>query len=125
MKAMSIVYKIGGVLLVISLAVAYYYYTQNKIDTLTHDVESYKGANEQSTKVINALKINSREQVKQYNQLSERLKYSQQENDRLNKLFSDHNLTELSYKKPGLIEKRINNATDKVFENINKLTSDK
>ena len=32
------------------------------------------------------------------------------------KIFKDHNLTRLARAKPGLIEKRINNGTQKVFE---------
>ena len=34
-----------------------------------------------------------------------------------------HNLTRLSYQKPGLIERRINNGTQKVFDSLESLTS--
>ena len=37
--------------------------------------------------------------------------------------FQKHNLTKLSLKKPGLIEGRINNATKKVFDDIESLTA--
>ena len=34
-----------------------------------------------------------------------------------------HNLSQLSLKKPGLIERRINDATAKVFDDLESLTS--
>jgi hypothetical protein len=37
--------------------------------------------------------------------------------------FQKHNLTKLSLRKPGLIEGRINNATKKVFDDIESLTA--
>ena len=43
--------------------------------------------------------------------------------DDLRKKLHKHNLTRLSIKKPGLIEKRINNGTKKLFDNIESLTA--
>jgi hypothetical protein len=34
-----------------------------------------------------------------------------------------HDLTRLSYRKPGLIEKRINNGTQNIFDSLESLTS--
>jgi hypothetical protein len=43
--------------------------------------------------------------------------------DELLSKFQKHNLTKLSLKKPGLIERRINDATKKVFDDIESLTA--
>jgi regulator of replication initiation timing len=40
---------------------------------------------------------------------------SKQETKRLSKLFSEHNFENLTNKKPGLIERRINRGTDRIF----------
>ena len=52
-------------------------------------------------------------------------KYSEAESkvDALRDKLIDHNLTELSLKKPGLIEKRINNGTSKAFANLESITA--
>lgn len=117
-----LIYKLGAIALAISLAVAYYFYSQNKINTLQTNVDKYKGAAEQSDKVVKALQINSKEQFKQTKILNDKYVASQVENDRLNKIFSSHNFAELIYKKPGLIEKRINDATQNIFDELAKLS---
>ena len=43
--------------------------------------------------------------------------------DELLNKFQRHDLSLLSLKKPGLIEKRVNNATKKVFDDIERLTA--
>mgnify|MGYP001347036566 CR=1 FL=1 len=52
------------------------------------------------------------------NDLAEATKYK---DELINKL-QKHDLTRLSLKKPGLIEKRINNGTKKLFESFESLT---
>lgn len=44
-------------------------------------------------------------------------------NTELQRKLNDHNLTKLSSKKPGLIEKRINDATSKIFRELEEITS--
>ena len=51
-------------------------------------------------------------------ELAEATKYK---DELINKL-QKHDLTRLSLKKPGLIEKRINNGTKKLFESFESLT---
>ena len=43
--------------------------------------------------------------------------------DELNKKLRDHNLTKLSNAKPGLIQKRVNEATSKLFKEMEEITS--
>ena len=56
-------------------------------------------------------------------ELQENLQEVELENSRLNRLFREHDLTDLASKKPGLIEQRINDATKKVFDDLESLTS--
>ena len=51
------------------------------------------------------------------------LKYIEKyKNDLISKL-QKHDLTRLSHQKPGMIEKRINNGTQKVFDSLESLTT--
>ena len=43
--------------------------------------------------------------------------------DELNQKLRDHNLTKLSNAKPGLIQKRVNEATSKLFKEMEEITS--
>ena len=51
-------------------------------------------------------------------ELQVKLKASEAYGDELGKKLRKHNLTLLTLKKPGLIEKRVNDATQKIFETI-------
>lgn len=57
------------------------------------------------------------------NQLQTNLQDVERENSRLNGLFREHDLTDLANKKPGLIERRINDATNQVFNDIESITN--
>ena len=56
-------------------------------------------------------------------QLNIDLKKSEEYGDELRATLNKHNLTHLANKKPGLIEKRINNGTQKVFDSLESLTA--
>lgn len=55
--------------------------------------------------------------------LQENVRRVEKENSRLNKLFREHDLTNLAKEKPGLIEKRINDATKEVFNDFESTTT--
>ena len=55
--------------------------------------------------------------------LQMKLDKAEEYGDDLRKKLHKHDLTRLSIKKPGLIEKRINNGTKKLFERIESLTA--
>jgi hypothetical protein len=57
-------------------------------------------------------------------QLQTKLQESEAYGDKLQAIFQKHNLTMLSLKKPGLIEKRMNDATKKLFADITADTTD-
>ena len=56
--------------------------------------------------------------------LNTELDKSEQYGDELRATLSKHNLTHLANKKPGLIEKRMQNATNKLWDNLESITSD-
>ena len=58
------------------------------------------------------------------NQLNADLNKSEQYGDELRATLNKHNLTHLANKKPGLIETRTQNATDKLWDDLVSITSD-
>ena len=52
------------------------------------------------------------------------LKKSETYGDELRATLNKHNLTHLANKKPGMIEKRMQNATDKLWNDLESITSD-
>ena len=58
------------------------------------------------------------------NQLNADLNKSEQYGDELRATLNKHNLTHLANKKPGPIENRMQNATDKLWDNLESITSD-
>ena len=57
------------------------------------------------------------------NQLAQDLQTSERYGDELRSTLNKHNLTNLANKKPGLIEKRMQNATDKLWDDLEGITS--
>jgi len=56
-------------------------------------------------------------------QLSTDLQKAEQYGDELRATLQKHNLTHLANKKPGLIEKRMQNATDKLWDDLESITA--
>ena len=55
-------------------------------------------------------------------QLNEDLRKSEEYGDELRATLNKHNLTHLANKKPGLIEQRMQNATDKLWDDLESIT---
>jgi hypothetical protein len=56
--------------------------------------------------------------------LNEDLRKAEVYGDELRDTLNKHNLTHLANKKPGLIEKRMQNATDKLWDDLRSITDD-
>ena len=122
-------FKIYGIILIIGIVGAIgfgakYYYdtTQNKIAVLQENNAKLEIVAETNQNTINRLQ----EDNEKMNELTSKLQVDLQEatkykDELINKL-QKHDLTRLSLKKPGLIEKRINNGTKKLFESFESLT---
>ena len=104
---------------------AYFYYndTQQRIKTLQENNAKLETVAKTNELTINSLQ-QSQEQFAELNKdLQIKLNQAESYGDNLRKKLHKHNLTRLSIKKPGLIEKRINDGTKKLFDNIESVTA--
>ena len=102
----------------------YYYYKdkQSRIKTLTENNSKLEVAHQQQTQTINTL-IADREKFEELNkELQVKLDKANQYKDVLIDKLRKHDLAKLSLKKPGLVEKKINNGTKKLFRSLENLT---
>ena len=102
----------------------YYYYkdTQSRIQTLTENNSKLEVATQQQEQTINTL-IEDREKFDELNkELQVKLDKANQYRDTLIDKLRKHDLANLSLKKPGLVEKKINNGTKKLFRSLESLT---
>ena len=102
----------------------YYYYkdTQSRIQTLTENNAKLETAKAIQDQTIDTL-IADREKFDKLNkELQVKLdKANDYKNTLIDKL-RKHDLANLSLKKPGLVEKKINNGTKKLFRSLENLT---
>ena len=102
----------------------YYYYkdTQARIQTLTENSAKLEQATQQQETTINAL-IEDREKYDKLNkELQTKLDAANQYKNVLIEKLRKHDLAKLSLKKPGLVEKRINNGTNKLFRSLEEIS---
>lgn len=94
----------------------WFLYNQNI--TLKNENTALNFAVEEQKKTIVAVKEAYETQGKALNNLSSRNAEIEGEMNRYLDIFRRHNLNQLAAAKPGLIEKRVNNGTKKVFDSI-------
>ena len=103
----------------------YYFYkdTQARIQTLTENSAKLEQATQTQKQTIDTLIADAEKFAKLNNELQLGLvRANDYKNELIGKL-RKHNLTRLSQQKPGLIEKRINNGTKKLFESFESITT--
>ena len=103
----------------------FYYYkdTQARIQILTENSAKLEQATQTQKQTIDVLIADAKKFAKLNSELQTNLIRA---NDYKNKLIGKlrkHNLTRLSQQKPGLVEKRINNGTKKLFESFESITT--
>ena len=105
---------------------AKYYYdtTQATIAQLRENNAKLEVANEENQQTITKMQENKIALNKLTDQLNKDLRKSEEYGDELRNTLNKHNLTHLANKKPGLIEKRMQNATDKLWGDLESVTSD-
>ena len=125
-------FRIYAIVIVIGLvggavwgAYGYYKDTQQRISTLTQNNAKLKSANDTNTATIQQLNKNALALNQLIDDLGSELKKAEEYGDELRNTLRKHNLTHLANKKPGMIEKRMQNATDKLWDNLESITSDK
>lgn len=110
--------KVIAVIVLISICVGYFYYSQSQISSLIEDKAILTQKQEQYKLGIKELESAMRKQAELTRTLNEdALKARTLANEAL-AVIDNHNLEFLSFAKPELIERRINNATSKVFKDI-------
>jgi len=122
-------FKLYAILIVVGLlggAVygAKYYYdtTQNTIAALRENNAKLEVANETNQATIKQMGQDTARLNDLTNQLALDLQTSEKYGDELRSTLNKHNLTHLANKKPGLIEKRMQNATDKLWDDLESIT---
>jgi predicted transcriptional regulator len=105
---------------------AKYYYdtTQATIAQLRENAAKLEVANEENQKTIKQMGEDSKRLNALTDALTADLRKAEQYGDELRDTLNKHNLTHLANKKPGLIEKRMQNATDKLWDDLESVTGD-
>ena len=112
---------LGGV----AYAAKYYYdTTQATIAQLRENNAKLEVANEENQATIKQMEKNAERLNELTDQLGEDLQKAEQYGDELRATLNKHNLTHLANKKPGMIEKRMQDATDKLWDDLESVTSD-
>jgi len=104
-----------GVILVLGLG-SWYLFNENQ--TLTANNLALEGAVKEQQETMKIMQESYEKQGKALNQLSRKNAQIEQEMNSYLDIFRRHNLNQLAVAKPGMIEKRVNNATQEVFESI-------
>ena len=104
-----------GIILVLGLG-SFYLYNQNQV--LSANNLALEGAVQEQQMAMDAMKESFERQGKALNNLASKNAQIEQEMNSYLDIFRRHNLNQLAVAKPGMIEKRINDATNQVFESI-------
>jgi len=104
-------------------AYAYYQDTQQRIATLQTNNAKLETVAKTNELTVKSLQANQEKFATLNKDLQMKLNEAEEYGDDLRKKLHKHNLTRLSIKKPGLIEKRINDGTKKLFKSIESLTA--
>ena len=104
---------------------AYYYYkdTQARIAVLTENSAKLEQAANTQKQTIDTLVEDAAKYRELNKELNTKLEAANEYKNKLIGKLRKHDLAKLSMQKPGLVEKKINNGTKKLFESLEKLTS--
>lgn len=121
------IYIMVAVVIAVSGAVisarAYYKETQERIATLHKNNAKMEVVQQQNEVVLRSLTSEATRLNDLNFNLQENLDAAEDYKDELIVKLQKHNLTRLSYQKPGLIERKINNGTQSIFDSLESLTS--
>lgn len=105
----------------------YFYYkdSQSTIATLRDNNAKLSMVAETNQATIAQLQKDAEEAMIRMEELAVRAKEAERYQDELISKFRRHNLTALALQKPGMIEKRVNDAVVKLSKELEEYTSDK
>lgn len=118
------IYIIIGTIAAAITAAAYWSYstTLSKVEQLTSELTATQAQLTLANQSIDALVASSMKQAELDKQLQVKLSQAESRVQELKTLLAEHDLEFLALQKPGLIERKINDATAKVFSNLERAT---
>ena len=113
-----------GIILAMALAFGgYYWLTEKRLAVLTENNAKLSIAATTNQQTIDKLTSDFQQQQVLNEELNIKLKASEAYGDNLAKKLREHDLTMLTLKKPGLIERRVNSATQKILTDLESSTA--
>ena len=101
----------------------YYWLTEKRLTTLTENNAKLSIAAQTNQQTIDKLSEDFVKQQALNTELNIKLKASEAYGDNLAKKLREHDLTMLTLRKPGLIERRVNSATQKILDDLESSTA--
>jgi len=104
-------------------AYSYVMMTRAEIATLKENSAKLEGAVKQSQETITQMQKQQVQIEDATKELRIGLEKAEVYQDEISQKLRDHNLTKLANAKPGLIQKRVNDATQKLFKEMEEITA--
>ena len=101
----------------------YYKDTQERISILTENNAKLEVAAQLQEETINTMIEDVERNAELNKELQDKLQLAEKYGDQLRNTLRKHNLTHLANKKPGLIEKRMQNATNRLWDDLANITN--
>jgi len=120
-KTYIIIAVVGS--MVATVGLLYYRDTQKRISTLQQNNAKLEVAVESKEAALNEMTANFEKQTRLNKELSGKLEDAEKDQDDLRSKLQKHDLTRLSIGKPGMMEKRINDDTKKLFSDFESITA--
>lgn len=98
---------------------------KTNVSKLETAVEDQKAATDEALSAVEEWKLAQEEFSQALNELRQTQEQASAEIGRLNDLFAEHDLGKLAARKPGLIERRANGATDRAFRMLQCASGDR
>ena len=122
--------KIYGLIIILVIlsgvgygAISYYNDTQERLATLRDNNAKLEVANKSKEEALKTIQSNVEKTNKLNKELQGKLQNAEVYQDELRRKLQKHDLTRLSEKKPGLVEKKINEGTQKLFNDFESITA--
>ena len=113
-----------GIIVAMVLAFGtYYWLTEKRLTVLTENNAKLTIAARTNQDTIDKLTQDYEQQQELNSELRVKLTAAEAYGDELAKKFREHDLTMLTLKKPGLIERRVNSATQKILDDMESSTA--
>tara|TARA_S200000501_G_scaffold258015_1_gene241791 strand:+ start:69 stop:440 length:372 start_codon:yes stop_codon:yes gene_type:complete len=120
-KTYIIIAVVGS--MVATVGLLYYRDTQKRISTLQQNNAKLEVAVQSKETALNEMTANFEKQSRLNKELSGKLEDAEKDQDDLRSKLQKHDLTRLSIGKPGMMEKRINDDTKKLFSDFESITA--